>query len=301
MLDFFGKRFEEAFEHAYNRIEFKSFIFKRRMIAYLSFAVNIAFYIAVLIVCYILGNNLFNPATVVLLIVLACFCRFGGYHVVCNILEYFFARTDKNSLDGYGDFLIDILNTYFDEEFSAGSMDFNKTVYEESRPVNKEYGSCYSKRGKACISVKLKNGALVKILDICTNKMDSSYEHDSSYFWRSVFAVANIETYGRINICNYEINSSHYVSNGEFKMLVDEGSAYFDADRLMKFLENCDNMVNITAEREKVYVEIAERSVYFDANGKKKLVGNAEAVIKNVLLIINIFYCITGTVPTQQY
>ena len=105
--------------------------------------------------------------------------------------------------------------------------------------------------------------------------------------------MADIKTYGRINLCNYEQKVSQFIPNNEFKVIIDRSSAYFNCDDLIKVLDSCNEMVNITAEGEKVYIEISDKGIKFSGIGKRKLFSQTKSAAEKVLLIMDIVYCIS--------
>lgn len=293
MTELFGKRFEESFEYAYSRPDFKRFLLSQRSSAYIALAITALVYIGIVFFIYKMMNSYFNIAFVVFGIILLFIFLCAAYPLIRSALRHFIYR-NKVAPDGYWKYLIDVFNAYFEEEFSEGNTDFDRGIYEESRPVNKRYDSCYADNNGICIHIKLKNGVVISFFGIRTFKFDGGNDGSTQECHSSIFAVADIKTYGRINLYNYEQKVSHFVPKNEFKAIIDEGSAYFNYDSLVKFLEGCKEMVNISAEGEKVYIEIAEKSLTVSGIGRRKLIKQTEAVIENVLLIIGIAYGITN-------
>lgn len=299
MSEIFGKRFDEAFEYAYSRPSFKSFLLKRKGITAAACAIVAIFYLALVFLFYKLGNNSLNIAFAVFLAIILFFLLAGGYPLIRNLIEHIYCRK-KKSLEGYGIFLIDTLNAYFDEDFSEGGMDFDKSVYEESRPVNGDYENCCCEDCNACICIKLINGVEVRALNISAYKSDPGPEVSIHHHWNSVFAAANIKTYGKLNLCNYEWKTGSFSLKDRFKLTVDEGLACIGLDGLMRALEDCEKMLNITAIYDKIYIEIAESTLSLKGLSRKKLVREVKTAIVNLMLIMEIVYGITGTSPSQN-
>ena len=294
----FVKRFEDSFEYAYTRPDFKRFLLSQRRAACIALAITALVYFGIVFFIYKLMNSYFNIAFVIFGIILL-FIFFGaGYPLIRSVLRDIINR-NKIAWDGYGKYLMDVFNAYFEEEFSEGNTDFDRSVYEESRPVNKRYDSCYADNNGACIHIKLTNGVMISFFGIRTFKFGGVSDDSTQEGHSSIFAVADIKTYGRINLCNYEQKVSRLIPNGEIKLIIDEGSAYFNCGSLIKFLDGCKEMVNITAENEKVYIEIAEKSLAVSGISRRKLVKQTEAAIENISLIIGIVYCISDVTPAE--
>ncbi len=292
MSEVFIKKFKNSFEYAYTRPEFKRFLLSERKTAFTALAITALVYFAIMFFIYKMMNNHFNIAFVVFGIILL-FMFFGaGYPLTRNILRKIENR-HKTSFDGYGKFILDVFNTYFDENFFEGNFDFNESIYSESRPVSRRYDNYYAANNGSCIYIKLTNGVLISLFEICAFKFGEVSNSSTQEGYSSVFSVADIKTYGRINLCNYEQKASQFITNNEFKVIIDKSSAYFNCDDLIKTLDNCNEMVNITAEGDKVYIEIAEKGLNVSGIGKRKLFTQTKSAAEKALLIIDIVYCIS--------
>lgn len=298
MTEISEQRFEESFEYAYSRPYFRSFLLSQRRAACIALAITASAYFGIVFFIFRLMNSNFNIAFVVFSIILLFIFLCAGYPFTRSLLRHYIYR-NKIVPDGYRKFLIDVLNAYFEEEFSEGNTDFDISIYERSRPVNKRYDSCYADNNGACIHIRLKNGIMVSFFGIRTFKFGGGNDCSNQENYFSVFAVADIKTYGRINLCNYEQKVSSYIPQNEFKTVIDEGSVYFNCDSLINFLGGCKEMVNITAEGEEVYIEIAKKSLTVSGISRRKLVKQTKAIIENALLIIGIVYCISDVTSAE--
>lgn len=289
MSEVFIKKFKNSFEYAYTRPEFKRFLLSKRKTAFTALAITALVYFAIMFFIYKLMNSHFNIAFVVFGIILL-FVFFGaGYPLTRNTLSNIKNR-HKTSFDGYGNFLLDVLNAYFEERFFEGNVDFDEDVYKESRPVNKRYDSCCAVNNGIGINIRLTNGILISFFEIRVFKFggENTLENHSM-----VFAAADIKADGRINLCNYEQRVSKFNPNNEFKVIIDEGCAYFNCDNLVKTMDNCNEMVNITAESDKVYIEIADKGLNVSGICKRKLFMQTKSAVEKALLIMDIVYCIS--------
>ena len=292
MSEIFAKKFEDSFEYAYTRPDFRGFLSSKRKTVFTALAIVALAYFAVMFFIYKMMNSHFNIAFAVFGIVLL-FMFFGVcYPLICNILAKSRNR-NKISFDGYGSFILDVFNTYFEESFFEGNVDFNDNVYIESRPVSQRYDSCYAVNNNSCICIKLTNGVLISIFEIRASKFGEDSNSSTHEGYTSVFSVADIKTYGRINLCNYEQKVSQFIPNNEFKVIIDRSSAYFNCDDLIKVLDSCNEMVNITAEGEKVYIEIADKGLKVNGIGKRKLFTQTKLAAEKALLIMDIVYCVS--------